>query len=127
MGKEGCELGSEPEVSPIKCDVRECVVRTSDSRQCIIRMRNCRSNGRFYVLMADFTMGNGTFYRNGVNFGECDILTTHSRESYVLTTHSLTSHFIGETSALQTHRVTDLEWDGIFCLFKTTISLTSNM
>ena len=54
---------------------------------------------RFYVLMADFTMGNGTFYRNGVNFGECDVLTTHSRESDVLTTHSLTSHFIGKTSA----------------------------
>ena len=61
-------------------------------------MRNCRSNGRFYVLMADFTMGNGIFYRNGVNCGECDVLMTHSRESDVLTTHSLTSHFIGETS-----------------------------
>ena len=48
--------------------------------------------------MADFTMGNGTFYRNGVNFGECDVLTTHSREFDVLTSHSLTSHFIGETS-----------------------------
>ena len=56
------------EVSPIKCDVRECVVRTSDCRECVIRMRNCRSNGRFYVLMADFTMGNGTFYRNGGQF-----------------------------------------------------------
>ena len=88
-----------PEVSPIKCDVRECVVRMSDSRECVIRMRNCRSNGRFYVLMTDFTMGNSTFYRNGVNFGECDILTTHSRESDILTTHYLTSHFIGETSA----------------------------
>ena len=71
----------------------------SDSRECVIRMRNCHSNGRFYILMADFTMGNGTFYRNGVNFGECDVLTTHSREFDVLTTHSLTSHFIGETSA----------------------------
>ena len=48
--------------------------------------------------MADFTMGNGTFYRNGVNCGECDVLMTNSRESDVLTTHSLTSHFIGETS-----------------------------
>ena len=38
------------------------------------------------------------FIGTGVNFGECDILTTHSRESDVLTTHSLTSHFIGETS-----------------------------
>ena len=46
--------------------------------------------------MADFTMGNGTFYRNGVNFGECDVLLTHSRESDVLT-----SHFIGETSGLR--------------------------
>ena len=48
--------------------------------------------------MADFTMGNGTFYRNGVNFGECDVLTTHSREFDSVTTHSLMSHFIGETS-----------------------------
>ena len=51
--------------------------------------------------MADFTMGNGTFYRNGVNFGECDILTTHSREFDVLSTHYLTSHFIGETSVVK--------------------------
>ena len=48
--------------------------------------------------MADFTMGNGTLYRNGVNFGECDVLTTHSREFDFVTTHSLMSHFIGETS-----------------------------
>ena len=41
--------------------------------------------------MADFTMKNGTFYRNRVNFGESDVLTTHS----------LTSHFIGETSEVQ--------------------------
>ena len=63
--------------------------------------------------MADFTMGNGTFYRNGVNFGECDVLTTHSqefdvltthsREFDVLTTHALTSHFIGETSGRDNH------------------------
>ena len=64
----GVQLLQRPEVSPIKCDVRECVVRTSDSRECVIRMRNCRYNGRFYVLMADFTMGNGTFYRNGGKF-----------------------------------------------------------
>ena len=25
-----------PEVSPIKCDIRECVVRTSDSRECVV-------------------------------------------------------------------------------------------
>ena len=40
------------------------------------------------------------FIGTGVNFGECDVLTTHSRESDVLTTRSLTSHFIGETSVL---------------------------
>ena len=38
------------------------------------------------------------FIGTGVNFGECDVLTTHSGETDVLTTHSLMTHFIGETS-----------------------------
>ena len=59
--------------------------------------------------MADFTMGNGTFYRNGVNFGECDVLTTHSQEFDVLTSHSLTSHFIGETSVHVLHTDSHME------------------
>ena len=50
-------------------------------------------------ILTQISWRNGTFYRNGVNFGECDVLTTHSREFDVLTTHSLKSHFIGETSA----------------------------
>ena len=42
MGKQGAEVATISsicisEVSPIKCDVRECVVRTSNSRECVVR------------------------------------------------------------------------------------------
>ena len=49
-------------------------------------------------IVTQISWGKGTFYRNGVNFEECDFLTTYSQEFDVLTTHSLTPHFIGETS-----------------------------
>ena len=35
-------LESIPEVSPIKCDVRECVLRMPDSRECVVRTAHSR-------------------------------------------------------------------------------------
>ena len=59
---------ADTEVSPIKCDVRECVVRTSGSRECVVGDSQRDDAKESVVGMADSTVANGTFYRNRGKF-----------------------------------------------------------